>query len=181
MEQSQNLEQVLDGIFAGTATRFTTSAGNEVIFNRAGIVQLGKITKFINLIIENTDKQKIDAFLQLVAKEQTAMLAEGKSVQDINLNSAGLLTKALKNHNLLLDLFGMFAAELPEFISIFSTCTADDYEALALDEQLVIAAGILIVNYAFFTQSLPPIMRSIAKALSAKNASKGKQQQPAKK
>lgn len=176
MEQANNLEQVLDGIFAGTVTTFTTSAGTEVRFPRAGIVQLGKATKFINHLIQQVDKDKVDQFLQLVAKEQTDLLSQGKSVYDINMNTASLLSKALNNHSLLLEMFGMMAEVLPEFVTVFTSMPANEYEVLSLDEQLVIAAGILIVNYAFFTQSLPPIMRSAMRAIASKQQSaKGKQ------
>lgn len=174
MEQANTLEQALDGIFAGTVTEFTTTTGVQVHFPRAGIVQLGKATKFINLLIERADKIKVDAFLKLVAGEQAALLAEGKSAHDINLNNVKLLGKALDNGPLLMSLFGSMADALPEFVAIFTTIKEDDYAALTLDEQLVIAAGILVVNYSFFTQSLPPIIRSALKGFQMLKSGQGK-------
>lgn len=176
MEQPQNLEQVLDGLFAGDITRFTPeSTKTEVIFKRAGIVQLGKATEFINLLIERADKGRIDAFLTLVAKEQKALMDEGKSVHDINLNNTKLLQGALANGPLLLSLFSSMADAIPRFVSIFTNMTEETYaDELVLDEQLVIAAGVLITNYAFFTQSLPLIIKSALKGFAALQKNHGK-------
>lgn len=167
-QPAHNLEHALDELFSGAVTHYTTSAGTRVNFPRTGIKQLGKATAFVNKIAGTAVPESLNQFLALAATEQKRLLEEGKSVHDINLNHNGLLETALGNHSLLLGIFSAVADVLPEVVAIFSTITEAEYESLSLDEQLIIAAGILIVNYSFFTQSLPPIIKSAMRAVNAK-------------
>jgi hypothetical protein len=177
MEQSQpNLEQVVDALFDGKTTTFTTSAGVEVRFELANLKRLGKATSLVNLIMERADKDKIAKFIGSVATEQSALMADGKSPYALDLNAALLLEKAYTNHSLLLQIFGLIAEELPGFVATFTNMSEADFDALVLDEQLVVAAGVLAVNYGFFTQSLPRIIASAMRGFASKKSGAGAKQ-----
>lgn len=177
MENQQNdLTAIVDGLFANTVSEFTTENGTHVLFKRAGIVQLGQATKFFSLITERADPAKIKQLIDLITMEQEQMIAEGKSVHEMNLNAMALITKGLNNQSLLLTVFSAMADAIPEFVAIFTTISPEAYGELSLDEQLVIAMGIFAVNYGFFTQSLRPIIESAIRGLKQKQSANGKQQ-----
>ncbi len=173
-----DLSAVIDGLFANEITKFTTQDGFEVQFRRAGIVQLGKATDFFRTLMESAPVEKVKQLIDLIATEQQQLLSDGKSVHDLSLNATQMIQKGLANQSLLLEIFGVMSAKLPEFCSYFSNVTTAQYEDMSLDEQLVIAAGVFAVNYGFFTQSLPPIIKSVVRGLKSKqigsNENKGK-------
>ena len=171
-QQSNDLSAVVDGLFANAVTSFTTEQGVHVEFKRAGITQLGKASKFIELVMAKADPSRVKDFLDLITGEQQALMAEGKSVYDINLNAVSMIEKFLGNQSLLLTIFAATAEVIPEFVSIFSTITPEQFDQCSLDEQMVMAAGVFIVNYGFFTQSLPPIIKSVMQGLKKKHDAK---------
>ncbi len=175
MENQQNgLSAVVDGLFANAITTFTLDNGKEVTIKRAGIVQIGKATAFFSMLISSAPAERIKALIELISSEQAKLLEEGKSVHDMNLNAIGIIQKGLDTQGLLLPLFASVAEKLPEFCSYFSTVSAEEYAELTLDEQMVIAAGVFAVNYGFFTQSLPPIIKSVIAGLKNKQSETNK-------
>ena len=172
--QQGELLAVVDRIFAESVSEFTAPSNGTVIkFPRAKLKQLGAATRLFQSIAERVPEERIAELLDLVIAEQKQLLAEGKSVHDMNLNASNIITKALGNRSLLFEVFAACTEELSKVVAVFTNISVDEYEELDLEEQLIVAAGIFAVNYNFFTQSLPPILRAIfagwKKRISARN------------
>lgn len=170
MEQKINdLTTVIDTMLSTSVTTYTPLDNSELItFKRAGIVELGMMTGFMNAILETVSINEVEALISVIAPAQAKLMYEGKSAHDMNLNAAGIVSEVLGKKSLVLTLFAATADQIPSVVQTFSTCTAQRYADMELDEQLVIIVGIFAVNYGFFTQSLRPIIKSVFAGLKRK-------------
>jgi hypothetical protein len=168
MDQPNNIIASIDALFGGSSSSFTLRSGANVEFQKVNLPRIAVVTTMLDKLATTPLADKFRAFLQSIAKEQGALLAGGQSPDAIDFNKGVALEKAFANHSLLLQVFSTVAETIPEFVAALSTIGVKDYEALELDEQLILAAGVVAVNYAFFTQSLPPIIATVMKNVGAK-------------
>ncbi len=158
--EGTNLATVVDELFANHRTEFPISNGVMVKIKPAKVKQIAIVMRLFNDLLSNIPKEKFEAFLDEVAVEQRRLIGEGKSAYDLDAGSALLLNKALGEHSLILGALASVADSLPSFVAEFTSLTVDEIGELDLDEFVVTLAGVIAVNYGFFTQSLRPIVSS---------------------
>lgn len=158
-----DLSAAIDQLFTSDSPLYQLKSGERVRFKRAGIVQLGKLSTLFQTLMDKVDPAQINRFLELIAMEQSRLIQNGESAHSLNMNTvaAELLEKALGNQSLLLTIFAACAEQLPVAVELFSDISAEKYADLELDEQLILAAGVIAANYGFFTQSLPHIIKNV--------------------
>jgi hypothetical protein len=159
MDQPTNIIQSIDALFGGSSSSFTLKNGTTVEFQKVNLPRIAVVTGMLDKLAATPLADKFRDFLASVAA--------------IDFNQGVALNKAFANHSLLLQVFSTVAESIPEFVAALSTIDKPAYEGLELDEQLILAAGVIAVNYAFFTQSLPPIIATVMKNVGAKKASLG--------
>ena len=169
MDQTQNVIASIDALFGGSAASFTLRNGTEVAFKKVNLARIAIVTSMLDKLAASPMANKFGELLQAIAAEQRALLLDGQSPDAINFNKGVLLDKAFGNHSLLLQVFTTVAEAVPDFIAALSTVERAVLDELELDEQMVLAAGVIAVNYAFFTQSLPPIIATVMKNVPARN------------
>jgi hypothetical protein len=173
MDQN-NVIASIDALFGGSANSHTLASGKVVDFKKVNLGRIAVVTDMLNKLASSPIADKFGVLLQSIATEQRALIGAGQSPDAINFSKGVILDKAFGNHSLLLEVFSTVAGSIPEFVAALSTITKEDFDELELDEQMILAAGVIAVNYAFFTQSLPPIIATVMKNVGAKKqASKG--------
>jgi hypothetical protein len=168
-----NLASVVDEIFGDSRTDFTLKSGKLVTFQPAKLRQLGSIVEFLRLLLDRISPDALTSLLQAIANEQEKALEQGKSHNDVRMEAVNLITKALGHNSLILGVLASTIEYLPPLISSFCDMTTEEVDNIDLDDMTVVVMGILSVNYSFFTQSLPPIVRSAFQGWQAKNKQSG--------
>lgn len=156
-----SMESVVDELFGGTATSFTLRNGTVVTFKQAKFKQIAVITRLFQQLLDRIPKDKFATMLGLIVNEQAKAMADGKSQTDISLNATGMIEAALGQNSLLLTVFTNVLDLLPEAVPQFCDLKKEQFEDLDLDEAVLVATGIVAVNYSFFTQTLPPLLKSV--------------------
>lgn len=172
MEQAHdNLSAVVDAMFDSGSTSYTTTTGVAIDFKPVNIKRIGKMTEFINTLLQQVGRDKVEALAGVIADEQQRLMSEGKSAYALDIG--GLVKRYYDNSSLLLTVFGLVADVLPGMVVTFTNMSEDQFNELGLDEQIVVATGVFAVNYGFFTQSLPPIIKRAMSGLASKKSAAG--------
>ncbi len=154
------LESVIDQMFNDGLTTYTTRAGKVVTFQQAKFKQIAVVTRLFHDMLSMIPKQEFSTLIALVVQSQTEAMNEGRSATDLSLNASNIVQEAMGENSLLLTIFSSCLDILPKFIPQFSTMTADEFGDLDLDEAVLVATGVVATNYSFFTQTLPPLVKS---------------------
>lgn len=159
-------------IFGGTKNQFTLKSGKEVVIRPAGMKETSLIVRFFQTLMNNIDPELIGGLVELIAERQKAAIIAGQDPNNIDmaaLSGVELVTRTLEKANLLMEVMAVSMEQLPGLAPIFTNLTLDEYEALELDEGLLVAGGIFMLNYSFFTQKLPPLFKVFMKSWVSKN------------
>jgi hypothetical protein len=159
---ADTLASIVDEMFGAEGrTTFTLRSGKVVTFHQARFKHIAKITALFQEMLNRIPKDKFKEMIDMVVTAQVGAMKEGKSQAELDLNAANMIEKALGENSLLLSVFSTIMDILPNFVPQFCDLSADDFGELDLDEALVVASGVVAVNYSFFTQTLPPLLKRI--------------------
>lgn len=156
-----SLDAIVGELFGGARTTYTLRDGTVVTFEQAKFRQIAKVTLLFQEMVNRIPKDKFRQFLEMVVEAQTEAMAQGKSQQEMSLNAVGLIEKAMGENSMLLTLFATVIDILPDFVPHFCDLSSEAFGALDLDEAVVCAAGVVAVNYGFFTRTLPPLLKGV--------------------
>ncbi len=156
-----SMEAVMAGLFGGTATTLTLRDERVVTFKEAKVKEVAVITRLFQRLLDSIPRDKFATMLQMIVDSQVQAMADGKSQNDLSLNATKLIEEALGENSLLLTVFSNVIDMLPDAIPHFTDISKEIYEDLSLDEAVCVAAGVVAVNYGFFTRTLPPLLKSI--------------------
>lgn len=152
-----------DAIFATTGATFTTDSGVVVHIAKAKTRQLRYAVNFIEMLAGSMDSSQFFNMVQAFASAQREAIAQGLDPESIN--TAEVARAALGNASLLLTIASRVTGELPALVALFTNLTAEQVDELSADELVLVVCQIFLVNYAFFTQTLRPILLSFVAAL----------------
>lgn len=148
-------------IFLGGQTSFALNSGRVVNVEPAKMKHLPFIMEFFGALTARIDSDQLIEIINTVADKQKLAMAAGKSPHEINLEELAtkdLVNKLVGRSSLVMTLLGAVTAELPKLAPVFTNLSADEYGDLSMEEGALVAGGIFLVNYRFFTQSLRPIL-----------------------
>jgi len=161
----------LDTIFGSSNTNYTLGDGRVVGIRPARLKQVVAITNFFKRLLGTINPDQLKLLIDSIAIEQLQLLKDGKSQYDMDLNASKMIREAIGHNSLLLEIFGNALELLPELAAPFTSLPPAEFAELELDEMMAVCAGVVAVNYSFFTQKLPPILRSIQQGLQQKKNS----------
>lgn len=164
-------------IFQGDQTEFALANGTTVKIVPAKMKHLDTVMTFFGAIAARLDPSVVTEIVNIVAERQIKAMAAGKQPSQIDLNDLGaeqIVVKALGKTTLVSALISAVAKELPTLAPAFTNLTQEQFEELDADEGMVVATGIFLVNYRFFTQSLRPIAMEFVQGLARKQQSVSK-------
>ena len=173
LDSYADLSLAADAIFGGTSNEFTLkSLGKQVTVKPATMRQLPAVIGFFNTLLTSMDQESMGALVELIADRQQVAAAAGLNPNKVSveeMSTQALVSKAFGNVNLFTTLLSSALATLPTLAPIFTNLTEEEYGDLLPDEGMLVAGAIFMVNYSFFTQSLPPLLTAFVRAWSSKN------------
>lgn len=165
-----SLEAIVDEMFMGSRTTATLQNGTIVTFHQAKFKQIAVVTRLFQEMLNRIPKEKFSELLGMIVDAQTLAMSEGKSNTDMTVNAGILIENAIGEKSMLLTIFSTVLDMLPDFIPQFCDLSADAFNELDIDEAVLVATGVVAVNYSFFTQKLPPLLKSVTASWSKKSS-----------
>ncbi len=166
-----SLESVVDQLFNGGLTTLTLANGQIVTFQQAKFKQIAAVTRLFSELLALIPREQFSVLLGLVVEAQIGSMAQGKAATDMSLNTNKIIESALGENSLLLTIFASCLDILPQFVPQFCNMSAEQFEQLDLEEAVLVATGVVATNYGFFTQKLPPLLKSILSGWNKKGSS----------
>lgn len=168
-----DLSLAATALFGGVSNSVPLKSLNRTtIIKQASMKQLPLVIGFFRDVMNGLDKDCLAALVELMADRQTEALQAGKDPSKVSVEEVATVTlvnKAFNNVNLITVLLSSTLESLPKVIPAFTDLTEDEFGSLAPEEGMLIAGGIFMVNYSFFTQSLPPLLTAFMRSWASKN------------
>lgn len=152
-----------NAIFSRSGSTFTVGDGTVVIVNKAKTKQLRYAVTFIEMLAGSMDTSQFYTMVTTFAEAQRKAIAEGSDPE--NIRTAEVARAALGNASLLLTIASKITNELPALVAVFTNLDAEQVDNLDAEELVLLICQIFLVNYAFFTQTLRPILLAFGAAL----------------
>lgn len=168
-QDAQDLSAAAQTIFPDNT--FELRTGRKVVIYPAKLKQLPLVIRFFQLVMASLDEEMLGALVELISDRQLANKAAGKNPNAIDfkaLSGQELVHKAFGNVNLVSTIFVAVSEQLPTLGAAFSDLTKDEFADLEVDEAILATAAIFTLNYRFFSQSLPQILRVFGPLLRGK-------------
>lgn len=190
-----DLASAARAIFANDVNEFALDSGKVVTVSPGKMKHVPAIMGFFSAIMNRMDQEQLSALIDVVVAKQQEAVRAGKNplAVDVKELAADVLTGAdsaedvtrklvgttLSTASLILGLTTAVLEELPAVVPHFTNLTEDEFGELSMDEAALVAGGIFIVNYRFFTQNLRPVMTAflggvMRKQMSAKPSDNAK-------
>ena len=147
------------------------SLGRTVHIKQATMKQIPHIVAFFRDTVLGMNHEALGALVDMVADKQVAAIKAGKDPRALpvdEITGISVVTQTFGKINLVADLLNAVITSLPRVAAMLSDLTEDEFENLPADEGMLIAGGVFMVNYGFFTRSLPPIFTAFMQGLSAR-------------
>jgi hypothetical protein len=142
-----------------------------VTFRQAKFKEIAAVTLLFQKMLDHIPQDRFKALLAAIVEAQHEAMAAGRAPGDLSLNATRLVDKAFGQTSVLLTIFASVMDILPEFVPQFCDLSAADFNELDLDEAVLVAAGVVAVNYAFFSQKLPPLVQHALRGWQSRSAS----------
>ena len=172
-----DLAAAAQAIFANDMNSFALDDGFVVEIHPGKMRHIPAVIGFFQAILNRMDQEQLSSLISQLVKKQQEAVASGKSPLSVDmkrmaedaLSEAGkaeteedaarvLVGKTVGTTSLILGLLSAVIEELPNVIPAFTNLSIERYEEMTMDEAALIAGGIFLVNYRFFTQSLRPVL-----------------------
>lgn len=177
-------------LFADDANNVTLNDGRVVNVRRGKAKHLPLLIRLFKTLLANMSEKEMVSLVGILSDRQRALLQKGidpvkapaSSLADTTEEIRASINEyfgddavkkavhnAFSNSSLIMTMFGAVAEVLPDMVEgLTDNLTKDDYEDLDVDEAIRVVASIVMVNYGFFSKSLPPIIRSFMGEMAAR-------------
>lgn len=158
-------------IFDGGKNTFTARSGKEVVIQPATMGHISRVMLFFSGVVSTMDPSSFAQLIDSVVHAQKMAIARGEDPSNVNLRELAtdeLVNKAFGHTSLLTQLFASVFDLLPDLVAAFTNLSSEEYRSLDPDEGMLIAGGIFLLNYRFFTQSLLPMLTAFMKSWASK-------------
>jgi hypothetical protein len=167
---------VAQTIFTDGVNEFTTNDGKVVKLTTAKMKHLATITRFMNAVVGKVDQKSLAAIVTSILVKQKAALAKGQDPNKIDVRemaesvlmdgapkdeaakSEFVVTRSVNYVSIMFSLTAALMEELPDVVPAFTNLTKAEFEDMDPAEATIVAGGIFLMNYRFFTQSLRPVL-----------------------
>lgn len=165
----ESLSDVVDELFNLARSTVPTEHGMVTIYP-CKVKHLGSIMALFGEFLNRIKAEEFDAFLTELGAIQKRAMDEGKSPFDLHEQGAAMLLALLGNRSLIMEVLIGCNATLVPLMTNFVSLPQEKIEDLNLDEFAVVCAGVVAINYGFFTRILRPMLqRAIVAWRSKKN------------
>ncbi len=144
-----------------------------VTFQHAKMRHLEPTMQFFERISMSLDPSILTEIVSMISERQIKALSEGKPANAFDITGLGteeIISKALGKTTLFLAIMRAVTRELPTLAPVFTNLTAEQFGELDVDEGSVVALGIFVTNYRFFTRNLLPTLMDFIASVARKNA-----------
>lgn len=138
--------------------------GRKVQLRTARVNTLPAIIHFFSAAISRVDAVALGELITFVADAQKKAVADGIPLSAVDIPPEVILQKVRGNLSLIETLFTAVADLMPECASKFCELTPEEIGDLELDDGANLAFGIFLLNYHFFTRTLPPAIRGFLRS-----------------
>ena len=168
-----DLSAAATAIFGGTSNEvYIKSLDRVATIKPASMKQLPILIGFFKNLMAHMDQEAIASLVELISDKQRDAINRGEDPSKLPIEEiAGIsvVNTAFKNASLLTILLSATFESLPKVVPAFTTVTEQEYGDLSPDEGLLLAGGVFMANYGFFTQSLPPLLTVFFREWASKN------------
>lgn len=167
-----------EAIFGEGRTSFPLANGTLCEIRPATMGQIGKILQFFTAVIESVNPEHLTALIEGISQKQAQAIAEGRSPFELDFRDKSpveLVQSSFGELGIMASLFASVVDKLPMLAPAFSNLSSRDFENLSIEEGMIVAGSIFMVNYDFFTRSLPPILTAFMKSWASKQQASVKQ------
>lgn len=177
-DDAHDLNLAAAAIFEGGSSSLPVHVDGKVrvvTAKQATMGTLPAITKFFNDVLGNLSPEQTAVVVDTLVQRQSKRIAEGLDPNDISvvdLDSDELVSAAFGKAGVLLTLFSAAAESLPTLVGEFTNLTPDEYRKLEMDQGILVAGAVFMVNYSFFSQRLLPVLQVSLRGLLARQAQK---------
>lgn len=181
---NSELALAAQSLFEGKTNFLKMRSGKNAVFKEATMESLPVIIGFFQTVVENIDPATIISLIDLYAErmEEMRKAKADSAYSPVILSTDELVQKMGGGGSMFMKLLVAAATQMPTLVATMSTLTEDEYKKLKPDEGMVVAAAIFMLNYGFFSQSLPPVIlafvRNIASRFPQNQPEAGKQAGP---
>lgn len=163
--EAADLARAAAAIFAGHSVKFHSPTLNrEIHIGQGRMNSLPALMEFFGAILSQVDQSDLHAMITAVAQEMKKNMDKGKDAFDFadlkELAATEIATRLLGKLGIGLLIMRAVFQELGGLVAAFSDVDAHEFGLLDWDEGTTLALGIFVVNYSFFTRSVPPIIRA---------------------
>ncbi len=172
---TDDLVLAAEAIFGGSTNETTLSDGSTCIFYPARMEQLPSIIEFFELVLGALDKEMVGALVEVIADRQQLLMSAGGNPNKVDvkdMSSVALVHKVFGQVSLFATLFAAVFKELPALVEKFTNVSGEQFKKMHPDDGMLIAGGIFMVNYSFFSRSLPPILMAFMRSWASHQVSK---------
>lgn len=158
-------------IFGGTSNVVPLEDGRSVEIRPATMKTLPQIIAFFQAALDALDPETIGGIVEVFAERQQALIDAGKNPAEISMEDVGgisVVQNAFTKVHLLSSLLSAVLGVLPRLAPAFTNLTQEEFENLPPDRGMLVAGGIFMLNYHFFSQSLPPMLAAFMKSWASK-------------
>lgn len=158
-------------IFDGGKNSTPLRSGKVLEIRPATMGHLPQIMLFFGGVVSGLDPSQLAQLIDSVVHSQKMAIARGEDPSKVDLRELAtdeLVAKSFGHASLLSSLFAAVFQLLPSLVESFTNLTEQEFRELELDEGILVAGGIFLLNYRFFTQSLPPILTAFMKSWASK-------------
>ncbi|MEG1121284.1 MAG: hypothetical protein RSE62_03675 [Citrobacter sp.] len=169
-DANESLVGIVDELFGNQRTTVPTVSHGEVKIFQCKVKNISVIIGLFDALVSRIPADEFDEFLFGLRDMQKEAIKAGKSPFDME-GATELILRILGSRSLIMSVLTGCNDVLVPFLTQFTSLKADEFEELTLDEFGVVAAGVIAINYGFFTHTLRPLLqRAIAVWRGKKNA-----------
>lgn len=149
----QSLAATASVLFEDTPDTVTLRSGKVVNIQNGKTRHVGLLLNFFNVLVSRMPREQIVTLVSLIQERGAkGTPAEAKEVDT-------LVSEAFDKSSLFITLMQAVFDVLPGIIESMSNLTEDEYLNLDMDEGAAVAVAVFNLNYRFFSQNLPPVLR----------------------
>lgn len=163
---------VADTLFSDGDNTVTLRGGRTVTVKPAKMKQLSLVMKLFQRLLESLDKHQLADLIDLVSFAQKAAIDRGDDPRKVDVSflaSEQVVEKAFGNISLLMGLVITAIDMVPALAEAFCDLSVDEYGDLDADEGTKIIGAVFLLNYHFFSQSLPPMLMAFTRSWSSQS------------
>lgn len=139
--------------------------GRKIVIERGKVKHFGLILSFFDALVDRMSQQDVVTLVTLIEENFNGGATTALTVED-------LVRQVFDRSSLVLQLLHSTVDVLPRLVESMSVLTAEEFDALDMDEGMLVAFAVFQVNWDFFSRNLPLAMKRSLPLLARKMAAR---------